>query len=82
MSRRYAKHASQVVERFKAMLSASGRAHVGEGHFGELSLLIESAITTSVLEEMEQAAERMERMAHDFRHHAEAYETPPGVAAD
>lgn len=82
MSRRYARHASQVVERFKGMLSASGRAHVGEGHFGELTLLIESAITTSVLQEMEQAADRLEKMAHAFRHHAETYETPPNASVE
>ena len=77
MSRRHANHASQVVERFKEMLSASGRAHVGEGHFGELALLIESAITTSVLEAMEQAAEHMEQLARDMRHRAERFEAPP-----
>jgi predicted Co/Zn/Cd cation transporter (cation efflux family) len=82
MSRRYAKHATEVVERFKELLSPSGRSHVGENHFSELAMLIESAITTSVLEEMEQAADQIDKLAHDLRSHAEHYEAPPGLAVD
>ena len=74
MTKMHSKHADQVVQRFRDMLSDSGRQHVGERHFDELSLLIESAIDTAILEEAEAWADQLEQMAHRMRHSAETFE--------
>jgi hypothetical protein len=71
MNRKHMPHAQHVVDTFKSKLSDSGRQHVGEKHFDELALLIESAISTAVLEEMERAADSLEDMAHKMRNNAE-----------
>ena len=56
---------------FKNKLSQSGRDHVGEKHFDELTLMIESAISTSVLEEIERAADRIQDVVQSIRKDAE-----------
>ena len=71
MTHRHRAHAERVVQAFKEKLSASGRQRVGEHHFDELTLMIESAISTSVLEEMERAADRLSRLAQELRNEAE-----------
>lgn len=76
MTHRHLTHAQQVVERFRDMLSESGRQHVGQAHFDELSLLIESAISSAVLEELEAAADKMDRLAHELRSTAEHFDAP------
>ncbi|HID50224.1 MAG TPA: phosphatase [Chromatiales bacterium] len=80
MTHRHLNHAQQVVERFRDMLSESGRQHVGQAHFDELSLLIESAISSAVLEELEAAASKMERLAHELRSSAEHFDVPGQTA--
>lgn len=71
MNRKHMPHAQHVVDAFKNKLSDSGRQHVGEKHFDELALLIESAISTAVLEEVEHAADALEEMAKKMRNNAE-----------
>ena len=74
MTHRHAAHAEKVVNSFKHILSQSGREHVGEKHFSELSLMVESAISAAVLEEMEGAADRMDELAKKIRNSAERWE--------
>ncbi len=71
MTHRHLSHARQVVEAFREKLSPSGRQHVGEGHFDELTLMVESAISTAVLEEMEHAADKVANLAREIRNRAE-----------
>ncbi len=71
MTHKHLPHAERVVQAFKDKLSSSGRQHVGEKHFDELALLIESAISTSVLEEMERAADKVAQVADELRRGAE-----------
>ncbi len=71
MTHKHLPHAERVVQAFKEKLSASGRQHVGERHFDELTLMIESAISTSVLEEMERAADKLSELARELRREAE-----------
>jgi hypothetical protein len=80
MSHTQAKHAKQVVETFKNLLSESGRQHVGVHHFDELELLIESAITSAVMEEMEGCADKMQELAQEIRFKAEHYDKPAKTA--
>ena len=71
MTHKHLPHAERVVAAFKEKLSQSGREHVGEKHFDELVLMIESAISTSVLEEVEHAADRINEVVATIREGAE-----------
>ena len=71
MTHKHLPHAQRVVDAFKNKLSQSGRDHVGEKHFDELTLMIESAISTSVLEEIERAADRIQDVVQSIRKDAE-----------
>jgi len=74
MTMKQTQHANNIVTAFKAKLSDEQRAAVGEDHFDELSLLIESAMSTAVLEEMEKAADQVDELAHKLRHFAEHFD--------
>ncbi|NOZ37073.1 MAG: phosphatase [Gammaproteobacteria bacterium] len=80
MTHRHTEHAQQVVERFKEIISESGRQHIGQKHFDELTLLIESAMSTAVLEELETAADKMNALAQQMRNYAEHFDKPPKSA--
>jgi len=71
MTHKHLSHAQRVVNAFKEKLSQSGREHVGEKHFDELTLMIESAISTSVLEEVEHAADKIQAVVESVRKEAE-----------
>ena len=71
MTHKHLPHAERVVNSFKDKLSQSGREHVGEKHFDELTLMIESAISTAVLEEIEHAADKMHDVVESIRKGAE-----------
>ena len=71
MTHKHLPHAERVVDAFKNKLSQSGRDHVGEKHFDELTLMIESAISTSVLEEIEHAADQINEVVESIRKSAE-----------
>jgi len=71
MTHKHLPHAERVVQAFREKLSASGRQHVGDKHFDELTLMVESAISTSVLEEMERAADKIAHLAEELRKGAE-----------
>lgn len=74
MTMKQTQHANNVVEAFKAKLSDEQKIAVGTAHFDELSLLIESAMSTAVLEEMEKAADQVDELAHKLRHFAEHFD--------
>ena len=67
-------HAVNVVNTFKEKLPAETAEMVGAAHFDELSLLIESAISAAVFDEMEKAANKVDQLAHDIRHFAEYFD--------
>ena len=73
MAERQEAHARTVVARFQQMLGAELTEQVGEAHFEELVLLIESAIDAAVLGAGEQVADRLERLAHEVRNQAERF---------
>ena len=80
MTIRQAAHARQVVERFKEFLSEDEQAQLGEEHFGELSLLIESAIDAAVLDAMERAADELDALARNMRDRAERFDDETSTA--
>ncbi len=69
MTNIHAEHASKVVAAFKEKLSESGRQHVGDIHFDELALLIESAISSAVLDEMETVVHKLDQCRKEIRVH-------------
>jgi len=71
MTHKHLPHAERVVNAFKGKLSKSGRDHVGDKHFDELALMVESAISTAVLEEVEHAADRIHDVVESIRKDAE-----------
>ncbi|HHB11675.1 MAG TPA: phosphatase [Chromatiales bacterium] len=73
MSEYQTEHARRVVEQFQSLLDEETRARIGEEQFDELALMVESAITASVLKELEQAADRIEALSHEVRRQAETY---------
>lgn len=74
MTMKQTQHALDVVNSFKAKLPEAMNNDIGQAHFDELALLIESAISAAVLEEMEKTADKIDRMAHDIRHFAEHFD--------
>lgn len=75
MTMKQTAHAQHVVDVFKSRLSEEQCAALGEEHLDALSLLIESAISTAVLEEMEKAADQVDALAHSLRNFAEHYDS-------
>ena len=71
MTHKHLPHAERLVNDFKDKLSKSGREHVGDKHFDELALMIESAISTAVLEESEHAADKLQELVNSIRKGAE-----------
>ncbi|OPX55391.1 hypothetical protein SAMN02745127_01551 [Oceanospirillum multiglobuliferum] len=61
------KQAQHVVESFKKQLSKSGIEHVGQQHFAQLQLLIESALTSASLQQSKQLADQLEHLAQGLR---------------
>ncbi len=74
MTMKQTQHALHVVDSFKTMLPEAMANDIGEGHFSELALLIESAISAAVLQEMEKTADKIDQLAHDVRNFAEHFD--------
>lgn len=74
MTMKQTAHAQHVVSSFKERLPVALCNDIGDEHFDELALLIESAISAAVLEEMEKAADKIDKLAHDVRHFAEHFD--------
>lgn len=70
MSEQYQQRANEVVEAFKAQLSKSGIEHVGQRHFEQLQLLIESALTSISLQQIEHTADRLQALSTELRNEA------------
>lgn len=74
MSQHYEKHAEKLVSAFLGMLDESVRPQIGENHRQQLAMLIESAISTAVLEQLEHTADEIADFAVRLRRRAEHYE--------
>lgn len=74
MSHKQAQHARQVIAAFKDKLPDDLENNIGDKHFAELELLVESAIVTAVLEELDIAANQIEALSQNIRNFAEYYD--------
>ena len=68
-----AKHAEQMVNRFREMVEDSGDS-LSVNHYNELKLIIEAGLDTAILENMARVSERLTGLAHDIQHDAEFFE--------
>ena len=74
MSEHYERHAEEVVTGFRQLLGEAKAAAIGEEHLRELAMMVESAISTSVLQELERAADKVAGLAEELRRHAERFD--------
>lgn len=74
MSQHYEQHAEKVVKAFKEILSDEARAAIQAEEYDQLSMLIESAISTSALSAVEKVADQLDALAHQVRNAAEHYD--------
>lgn len=67
------KHAQQVTDRFRELVENTGDT-LTDDHYDELSLLIEAAIDTALVEQLEGIANKLDSLAHDLRNNAEFFD--------
>jgi len=68
-----AKHAEQMVNRFRELVEESGDS-LSVNHYNELKLIIEAGLDTALLENMARISERLTILAHDIQHNADFFE--------
>jgi len=68
-----AKHAEQMVNRFRELVEDAGDS-LSVGHYNELKLIIEAGLDTALLENLERVTERLTSLAHDIQHNAEFFD--------
>lgn len=71
MSENFQQHAADLVNTFKQQLSNSAIEHVGQAHFEQLELLVESALASISLSQMEKTADQVQALAEALRNEAE-----------
>ena len=74
MSERYERHAEQVINAFMDMLDDQVSAQITVDQRNELAMMVEAAISTAVLENLERAADRVAALSEDLRRNAENYD--------
>ncbi|MES9968005.1 MAG: hypothetical protein ABW082_05375 [Sedimenticola sp.] len=74
MTDHYIKHAESVVNGLRSMLDEEVLSAIGEENLGQLQVLIESAITTAVLDNLEKVADKIDTLGHQVRNYAEHYD--------
>lgn len=72
MSQNAEQQAAQVVATFKSQLSKSGIEHVGQQHFAQLQLLIESALMSVSVQQSAQIADKLQALAQTLRRDSES----------
>ena len=74
MSEHYEKHAVQVAAAFFDLLDSDVSSRISDEHRQELAMLVEAAISTAVLEQLERAADQVSALSQSIRHGAEHYD--------
>lgn len=69
-------HAEKVVNRFRSMIGDANSRQIGDEHWDELSLLVESAIDAAVLDAEEKICDQLDDMAKKIRSDAENFDHP------
>jgi hypothetical protein len=74
MSKHYEKHAEQVIDGFMNLLDEEVKSCISEADRGELAMLVEAAISTAALEQLEKAADEIAALSDRLRSYAEHYD--------
>ena len=74
MSEHYEKHAEQVADAFLDLLQAGVKAGVTAEQRDKLAMMVEAAISTAVLEQLEHAADEIGALSDRLRRYAERYD--------
>jgi|GEM_PF-1976862 hypothetical protein len=74
MSVRYERHVQSVLQAFQDMLEPEAKAALSEEHMDQLSMMMESAISTAVLEQLEAVADEVNDLSVIIRRRAENFE--------
>ena len=74
MSKHYEKHAEQVIDGFMNLLDEEVKSCISEADRGELAMLVEAAISTAALEQLEKAANEIAALSDRLRSYAEHYD--------
>jgi len=74
MSVRYERHVQSVLQAFQNMLEPEAKAALSEEHMDQLSMMMESAISTAVLEQLEAVADEVNDLSVIIRRRAENFE--------
>jgi hypothetical protein len=74
MTHNFRQHAQHIVNEFSGFIDDAAREAVGEENLGQLMMLIESAITTTVLEEMERMSDQVIALGNQMKKNAEHFD--------
>ena len=74
MSKHYEQHAEQVVSGFMSLLDDDAKSCISESDLGELTMMVEAAISTAALEQLEKAADDVAALSQSMRKYAEHYD--------
>ena len=74
MSKHYEKQAKQVVKGFKEVIDEEARKLLTDEELGQLTMLIESAITNADLSAVEKVADDLDKSVRKIRRGAEHYD--------
>ena len=74
MSKHYEKHAQEIVQGFMDMLDEDAKSCISESDLGELAMMVEAAISTAALEQLEKAADDVAALSRSLRKYAEHYD--------
>lgn len=67
------KHAQEVAARFRELVENKGDT-LPDSHYEELALLIEAAIDTALVEQLEGIAQKLESLTHELKNNAEFFD--------
>ncbi len=74
MTKHYEEHANKIVQDFVAMLPSEVRSQLPQEQLSELSMMIESAISTAVLDQLEAVSDQISDLAVTVRRRAEGWQ--------
>lgn len=74
MSQHYEKHAEAVVNGFLDLLDTETRGQLNQEQLDQLSMMVESAISTAVLDQLEVVADEISDLSVMVRRRAERYQ--------
>lgn len=74
MTKHYEEHANKIVRDFVDLLPAELRGQLPQEQLDELSMMIESAISTAVLDQLEAVSDQISDLAVIVRRRAEGWQ--------